>query len=178
MAVVIDRSIESIKGNPLRRWSAIRHTLKSMTRVHLSAKVEATAARGQESSIGMCGQGAETETTSGSSESCLSPLIVIRVKTSELLEARPDGSIESLQSMGMIARWNDPYAVDHLAETGTASEQRKGDLEFGTSPSASRSSVALRTLLRVCSLQNSGDPTGPPSSSKLPVRVTLKSDGN
>ena len=128
MAVVIDRSIESVKGNPLRGWSAIRHTLKSMTRVHLSAKVEATAARGQESSIGMCGQGAETETTSGGSESCLSPLIVIRVKTSELLEARPDGSIESLQSMGMIARWNDPYAVDHLAETGTASEQLKGDL--------------------------------------------------
>ena len=48
----------------------------------------------------------------------------------------------------------------------------------GTSPSASRMRMALATRASVCLLQNASSPMGPPSNSKFPSCMTLKSAGN
>jgi len=96
--------------------------------VQLPTKLDATSARGKESSMAVLSKGLEAKTPRAGSEHRLRPLLTVRVQAGKLFEARPNLLVKAGDSGRVEARRDSPDGENHFAESGTTAQQLKCDL--------------------------------------------------
>ena len=137
-----------------------------MVWVKLLAKLGAAGARGEVSSMAVLRQGPQPEATRTSPERGLRPLVVVWVKTGELLEAGPNLIVEAGDSRRVEARRDGTDGENHFAKSNTVPQQLESDLGVGELAEGLQELAGLADPFLSMRVAVSGEPTGPPRSSK------------